>query len=115
MIVLIILRKHYFTLTCDEKKKTVLLMYHFFSPQLAIKSFDKTRLKSVETLDQSQVKITGTRCSGEHVERGDVMEAPQRSKLMHRRHTISVPLSADNVSDDSLSISQSRDCCDDLC
>ncbi|XP_064015901.1 ankyrin repeat domain-containing protein 27 isoform X3 [Pogoniulus pusillus] len=83
--------------------------------QLAIKSFDKTRLKSVETLDQSQVKITGTRCSGEHVERGDVMEAPQRSKLMHRRHTISVPLSADNVSDDSLSISQSRDCCDDLC
>lgn len=38
---------------------------------------------------------------------------------MHRRHTVNVPLSAENVSGNSLSsprnpsISQSRDCCDD--
>ncbi|XP_068550045.1 ankyrin repeat domain-containing protein 27 isoform X2 [Anas acuta] len=88
--------------------------------QLAIKSFDKNKLKSVETLDQSKVKMTDTGWIGGFVKRDDMLEAPQRSKLMHRRHTVNVPLSAENVSDNSLSgprnprISQSRDCCDDL-
>ncbi|XP_035192873.1 ankyrin repeat domain-containing protein 27 isoform X2 [Oxyura jamaicensis] len=88
--------------------------------QLAIKSFDKTKLKSVETLDQSKVQMIDTGCSGEFVKHDDMLEAPQRSKLMHRRHTVNVPLSAENVNDNSLSgprnpsISQSRDCCDDL-
>ncbi|XP_075290077.1 ankyrin repeat domain-containing protein 27 isoform X4 [Opisthocomus hoazin] len=88
--------------------------------QLAIKSFDKTKLKSVEMLDQSKVKIMDTGCSGEFVKHDDVMEVPHRSKLMHRRHTVNVPLSAENVGDSNLSsprnpsISQSRDCCDDL-
>ncbi|XP_069649608.1 ankyrin repeat domain-containing protein 27 isoform X2 [Haliaeetus albicilla] len=87
--------------------------------QLAIKSFDKTKLKSVEKLDRSKVKIIDTGCSGEFVKHDDMIEVPHRSKLMHRRHTVNVPLSAENVSDNSLSsprnpsISQSRDCCDD--
>ncbi|XP_065497027.1 ankyrin repeat domain-containing protein 27 isoform X1 [Caloenas nicobarica] len=87
--------------------------------QLAIKSFDKTKLKSVETLDQSKVKID-TGCSGEFVKHSDVTEVPHRSKLMHRRHTVNVPLSAENIGDNILSspgnpsISQSRDCCNDL-
>lgn len=91
----------------------------FLSSQLAIKSFDKTKLKSVETLDQSKVKAD-TGCSGEFVKHDDVTEVPHRSKLMHRRHTVNVPLSAENVGDNILSsprnpsISQSRDCCDDL-
>lgn len=61
-----------------------------------------------------------TGCSGEFVEHDDMIEVPHRSKLMHRRHTVNVPLSAENVNDNSLSspvnpsISQSRDCCDDL-
>ncbi|XP_010159927.1 PREDICTED: ankyrin repeat domain-containing protein 27-like, partial [Eurypyga helias] len=88
--------------------------------QLAIKSFDKTKLKSVETLDKSEVKITDTGCSGECVKRDDVMEVPHRSKLMHRRHTVNVPLPAEHASADgssspqNASISQSRDCCEDL-
>ncbi|KAM9624367.1 ankyrin repeat domain-containing protein 27 isoform 2-T4 [Morphnus guianensis] len=88
--------------------------------QLAIKSFDKTKLKSVEKLDRSKVKIIDTGCSGEFVKHDDMIEVPHRSKLMHRRHTVNVPLSAENVSDNSLSsprnpsISQSRDCCDDV-
>jgi len=71
-------------------------------------------------LDQSKVKIMDTGCSGEFVKHDDVMEVPHRSKLMHRRHTVNVPLSAENVGDSNLSsprnpsISQSRDCCDDL-
>ncbi|KAM6057794.1 ankyrin repeat domain-containing protein 27 isoform 2-T2 [Chlamydotis macqueenii] len=80
--------------------------------QLAIKSFDKTKLKSVETLDQSKVKIIDAGCSAEFVKHDDMIEVPRRSKLMHRRHTVNVPLSAEHVSDNS--ISQSRDCCDDL-
>ncbi|XP_068017803.1 ankyrin repeat domain-containing protein 27 isoform X1 [Melanerpes formicivorus] len=83
--------------------------------QLAIKSFDKSRLKSVETLDQSNVKIMDTRCSGECVECDDRTQVPHRSKLLHRRHTLNVPLSAENGNDDSPSISQARACCDDLC
>lgn len=64
--------------------------------------------------------MTDTGWIGGFVKRDDMLEAPQRSKLMHRRHTVNVPLSAENVSDNSLSgprnprISQSRDCCDDL-
>ncbi|XP_063190605.1 ankyrin repeat domain-containing protein 27 isoform X1 [Chroicocephalus ridibundus] len=87
--------------------------------QLAIKSFDKTKLKSVETLDQSKVKITDAGCSGEFVKHDDMIEVPHRSKLMHRRHTVDVTLPAENVSDSlssprNPSISQSRDCWDDL-
>lgn len=49
-----------------------------------------------------------------------MIETPCRNKLMHRRHTVNVPLSAEGVSSNTLSspgspsISQSRDCCDDL-
>ncbi|XP_074439088.1 ankyrin repeat domain-containing protein 27 isoform X4 [Larus michahellis] len=87
--------------------------------QLAIKSFDKTKLKSIETLDQSKVKITDAGCSGEFVKHDDMIEVPHRSKLMHRRHTVDVTLPAENVSDSlssprNPSISQSRDCWDDL-
>ncbi|KAI6077673.1 Ankyrin repeat domain-containing protein 27 isoform X2 [Aix galericulata] len=65
--------------------------------QLAIKSFDKNKLKSVETLDQSKVKMTDTGWIGGFVKHDDMLEAPQRSKLMHRRHTVNVPLSAENL------------------
>ncbi|KAM8982977.1 ankyrin repeat domain-containing protein 27 isoform 1-T6 [Ara ararauna] len=88
--------------------------------QLAIKSFDKAKLKSVEKLDQSEVKIIDTGCSGEFVKHDNVIEVPHRSKLTHRRHTVNMPLLAENVSDNSLSspgnpsFSQSKDCCDDL-
>lgn len=64
--------------------------------------------------------MTDTGWIGGFVKHDDMLEAPQRSKLMHRRHTVNVPLSAENVSDNSLSgprnprISQSRDCCDVL-
>ncbi|XP_031411290.1 ankyrin repeat domain-containing protein 27 isoform X2 [Meleagris gallopavo] len=87
---------------------------------LAIKSFDKTKLKSVDTLDQNKAKIIDAECSGEFMKHDDMIETPCRSKLMHRRHTVNVPLSAESVSGNSLSspgspsISQSRDCCDDL-
>ncbi|KAM6252787.1 ankyrin repeat domain-containing protein 27 isoform 1-T1 [Porphyrio hochstetteri] len=88
--------------------------------QLAIKSFDKTTLRSVETVDQSKVNMIDTGCSGEFVKHDDMIEVPHRSKLLHRRHTVNVPLSAENVSEDTLSSprnpsgSQSKDCCDDL-
>ncbi|XP_071612877.1 ankyrin repeat domain-containing protein 27 isoform X3 [Heliangelus exortis] len=87
--------------------------------QLAIKSFDKTKLKSVETLDQGEVKVIDRGCSSEFVKHDDEIEVPHRSKLMHRRHSVNVPLSAENVSNSSLtsptnpSISQPRDCTDD--
>ncbi|XP_068812341.1 ankyrin repeat domain-containing protein 27 isoform X5 [Struthio camelus] len=89
--------------------------------QLAIKSLDKTKLKAVETLDQSKVKIIDTGCSDAFVKRDDMREAPDRSKLTHRRHTVNVLLSAENVSDKSSlassrnpSIAQSEDCSGDL-
>ncbi|EMP36869.1 Ankyrin repeat domain-containing protein 27 [Chelonia mydas] len=90
--------------------------------QLAIKSFDKTKLKPIDQmLDQSKVKIIDAESSGESVKQDDVIDAPLRSKLMHRRHTVSVALSAENVSDDSdlsntrdPSISLSKDCSGDL-
>ncbi|KAM6409308.1 ankyrin repeat domain-containing protein 27 isoform 2-T2 [Rhynochetos jubatus] len=88
--------------------------------QLAIKSFDKTKLKSVETLDKSEVKIIDTGRSGEFVKHDDTVEVPHRSKLMHRRHTVNVPLPAESSSEGSsssprnTSISQSRECCRDL-
>ncbi|OXB84009.1 UNVERIFIED_CONTAM: hypothetical protein H355_015520 [Colinus virginianus] len=44
-----------------------------------IKSFDKTKLKSVETLDQSKAKVIDTGCSGEFVKHDDVTETPSRS------------------------------------
>ncbi|XP_050779011.1 ankyrin repeat domain-containing protein 27 isoform X3 [Gopherus flavomarginatus] len=90
--------------------------------QLAIKSFDKTKLKPIDQmLDQSKVKIIDAESNGEPVKQDDVIDAPLRSKLMHRRHTVNVALSAENVSDDSdlsntrnPSISLSKDCSDDL-
>ncbi|XP_053904528.1 ankyrin repeat domain-containing protein 27 isoform X2 [Malaclemys terrapin pileata] len=90
--------------------------------QLAIKSFDKTKLKPIDQmLDQSKVKIIDAESNGEPAKQDDVIDAPLRSKLMHRRHTVSVALSAENVSDDSdlsntrdPSISLSKDCSGDL-
>lgn len=105
--------------TITRDKSVPNLDYQFLH-QLAIKSFDKTKLKSVETLDQNKAKIIDTECSGEFTKHDDMIETPCRSKLMHRRHTVNVPLSAESVSSNTLSspgspsISQSRDCCDDL-
>lgn len=69
----------------------------FPSPQMSIKSFDKSKLKPVGTLDQSTVQMTDTGCSGEFVEDDDTT-APHRSKLLQRRHTVNVPLSAEEGS-----------------
>eukprot|EP00076_Gallus_gallus_P025393 XP_015147919.1 ankyrin repeat domain-containing protein 27 isoform X2 [Gallus gallus] len=105
--------------TITRDKSVPNLDYQFLH-QLAIKSFDKTKLKSVETLDQNKAKIIDAECSGEFTKHDDMIETPCRSKLMHRRHTVNVPLSAESVSSNTLSspgspsISQSRDCCDDL-
>ncbi|KAM9122589.1 ankyrin repeat domain-containing protein 27 isoform 2-T4 [Pangshura tecta] len=90
--------------------------------QFAIKSFDKSKLKPIDQmLDQSKVKIIDAESNGELVKQDDVIDAPLRSKLMPRRHTVSVALSAENVSDDSdlsntrdPSISLSKDCSGDL-
>ncbi|KAJ7406681.1 ankyrin repeat domain 27 [Willisornis vidua] len=86
---------------------------------MAIKSFDKTKLKSVGTLDQSSAQVTDTGHSGEFVEHDDRLEVPHRTKLMQRRHTVNVPLPAEDAPDSGSSspgipgISQSQDCCDD--
>lgn len=64
------------------------------SSQMAIKSFDKSKLKSVGMLEQSTAQVTDTGCSGEFVEDADTA-APHRSKLMQRRHTVNVPLPAE--------------------
>ncbi|XP_025072509.1 ankyrin repeat domain-containing protein 27 isoform X2 [Alligator sinensis] len=89
--------------------------------QMAIKNFDKTKLKPVETLKQSRAKTTDAESSGEPVTDDDAIEAPLKSKLMHRRHTVNVALSAEDVSENSdltsprdPSISQSKDCFDDF-
>lgn len=88
---------------------------------MAIKNFDKTKLKPVETLKQSRAKTTDAESSGEPVTDDDAIEAPLKSKLMHRRHTVNVALSTEDVSENSdltsprdPSISQSKDCFDDL-
>ncbi|KAI1235378.1 hypothetical protein IHE44_0002240 [Lamprotornis superbus] len=65
---------------------------------MAIKCFDKSKLKSVGTLAQSTVQVTDTGCSGEFVEDDDTA-APPRNKLMQRRHTVNVPLPAEEGSD----------------
>ncbi|KAJ7426608.1 hypothetical protein BTVI_01959 [Pitangus sulphuratus] len=86
---------------------------------MAIKSFDKTKLKSVGTLAQSTVRGMDTGGSGEFVEQDDTMEVPHRSQLMQRRHTVNVPLPAEDGGDSgssspgSLGVSQSQDCCED--
>lgn len=65
---------------------------------MAIKSFDKSKLKSVGMLEQSTVQVTDMGCSGEFVEDDDTT-APHRSKLMQRRHTVSVALPAEEGTD----------------
>ncbi|XP_009083349.1 PREDICTED: ankyrin repeat domain-containing protein 27 [Acanthisitta chloris] len=88
--------------------------------QMAIKSFDKSKLRSVGMLDQGTVEVTDTGCSAEFVDHNDTMEAPHRSKLMHRRHTVNVPLPAEDGSASSSSSpsnpgsSPSPDSCDVL-
>ncbi|XP_062356328.1 ankyrin repeat domain-containing protein 27 isoform X1 [Cinclus cinclus] len=71
--------------------------YHLLH-QMAIKSFDKSKLKCVGMLDQSTVRVTDRGCSGESVE-DDGTAAPPRSKLLQRRHTVSAPLPAEEGSD----------------
>ncbi|XP_005052748.1 PREDICTED: ankyrin repeat domain-containing protein 27 [Ficedula albicollis] len=71
--------------------------YHLLH-QMAIKSFDKSKLKSVGMLEQSTVQVTDTRCSGEFAEDDDTT-APPRSKLLQRRHTVNVALPAEEGSD----------------
>lgn len=66
---------------------------------MAIKSFDKSKLKSVGMLEQSTGEVAGTGCSGEFVEDEDDTAAPARSRLMQRRHTVSVALPAEQGSD----------------
>lgn len=86
---------------------------------MAIKSFDKSKLKSVGMLDQSTVQVTDTGCSGEFVEDDDTT-APHRSKLLQRRHTVNVPLPAEEGSDSGSSspadpgVPQSQDCDDSV-
>ncbi|XP_066413242.1 ankyrin repeat domain-containing protein 27 isoform X3 [Molothrus aeneus] len=67
--------------------------YHLLH-QMAIKSFDKSKLKSVGMLEQSTGQVTDSGCSGEFVEDEDPA-APPRSKLLQRRHTVNVPLPAE--------------------
>nr|XP_021396597.1 ankyrin repeat domain-containing protein 27 isoform X4 [Lonchura striata domestica] len=62
--------------------------------QMAIKSFDKSKLKSVGTLEQSTGEVAGWGCSGEFVEDDAGTAAPQRSRLTQRRHMVAVPLPA---------------------
>ncbi|XP_021396597.2 ankyrin repeat domain-containing protein 27 isoform X4 [Lonchura striata] len=62
--------------------------------QMAIKSFDKSKLKSVGTLEQSTGEVAGWGCSGEFVEDDAGTAAPQRSTLTQRRHMVAVPLPA---------------------
>nr|XP_025039493.1 ankyrin repeat domain-containing protein 27 isoform X2 [Pelodiscus sinensis] len=89
--------------------------------QLAIKRFDKTKLKPIDQrLDQSKAKIDAE-SSGESVKHDDVIDALLRRKLMHRRHTVSVALSTAAVSEGSdlsntgiPSIALAKDCSDDL-
>lgn len=82
---------------------------------MAIKSFDKSKLKSVGLLEQSTGQVTATGCCGEFVEDDDTA-APPRSKLMQRRHTVTVPLPAEGDSDsgsaspDEPGLPQARDC-----
>ncbi|XP_074864593.1 ankyrin repeat domain-containing protein 27 isoform X2 [Carettochelys insculpta] len=90
--------------------------------QLAIMRFDKTKLKPTDQmLGQSKAKMMDAESRDESEKHDDVIGAPLRRKLMHRRHTVSVALSAENVSDGSdlsntrdPSISLSKDCSDDL-
>ncbi|XP_077041291.1 ankyrin repeat domain-containing protein 27 isoform X2 [Agelaius phoeniceus] len=67
--------------------------YHLLH-QMAIKSFDKSKLRSVGMLEQSTGQVTDSGCSGEFVEDEDPA-APPRSKLLQRRHTVNVPLPAE--------------------
>nr|XP_041574570.1 ankyrin repeat domain-containing protein 27 isoform X2 [Taeniopygia guttata] len=62
--------------------------------QMAIKSFDKSKLKSVGMLEQSTGEVPVSGCSGEFVEDDDGTAAPHRSRLTQRRHTVTVPLPA---------------------
>uniref|UniRef100_A0A8C0VHI3 Ankyrin repeat domain 27 n=1 Tax=Cyanistes caeruleus TaxID=156563 RepID=A0A8C0VHI3_CYACU len=70
----------------------------FRNSWMAIKSFDKSKLKSVGMLEQGTVQEADTGCRGEFVEDEDT-SAPHRSKLMQRRHTVNVPLPAEEDSD----------------
>ncbi|XP_062997471.1 ankyrin repeat domain-containing protein 27 [Elgaria multicarinata webbii] len=79
--------------------------------QLAIKSFDKSKLKPVDSLDLSQTQIFDASSRDEPTRKEDdvdVAAAPHKSKLMHRRHTVNVALSATDVSD-ICDLSRSRD------
>ncbi|XP_054856723.1 ankyrin repeat domain-containing protein 27 [Eublepharis macularius] len=69
--------------------------------QLAIKSFDKSKLKPVDILKQSRAQIleAGSRSEPARDENDSDVAAspPLRSKLMQRRHTVNVALSATDV------------------
>lgn len=65
---------------------------------MAIKSFDKSKLRSVGMLEQSTVQGADTGCSGEFVEDDD-STAPPRSKFLQRRHTVTVALPAEQGGD----------------
>ncbi|KAL8194885.1 UNVERIFIED_CONTAM: hypothetical protein K2H54_037571, partial [Gekko kuhli] len=73
--------------------------------QLAIKSFDKSKLKPVDLLKQSRAEILDAGSQNKPAREEDDPDAaatpPLRSKLMQRRHTVNVDLSATDV--DSIS------------
>ncbi|XP_015270298.1 PREDICTED: ankyrin repeat domain-containing protein 27 [Gekko japonicus] len=73
--------------------------------QLAIKSFDKSKLKPVDLLKQSRAEILDAGSQNKPAREEDDSDAaatpPLRSKLMQRRHTVNVDLSATDV--DSIS------------
>uniref|UniRef100_A0A8D2L4N5 Ankyrin repeat domain 27 n=1 Tax=Varanus komodoensis TaxID=61221 RepID=A0A8D2L4N5_VARKO len=79
--------------------------------QLAIKNFDKSKLKAVDSLDQNQTQILEDRGAGGSTRKEEdtaVATAPLKSKLMHRSHTVNVALSATEASD-TCNLSRSSD------
>lgn len=77
-------------------------MLAFSFPKLAIKSFDKSRLKPVDPFEQSRAHILDASSEGETGDEEDLTDVtaapPPRSKLMYRRHTVNVALSTADVS-----------------
>lgn len=111
-------------LTRKGKIKTNLCFSPVPSPKLAIKSFDKSKLKPVDLLRQSRAEILdpGSPNKPAREEDGPDVAAtpPLSSKLTQRRHTVTVDLSAtdiDSISDvptsRELSVSSLEGCSND--
>ncbi|KAH0619590.1 hypothetical protein JD844_000322 [Phrynosoma platyrhinos] len=75
-------------------------LHSFVLPKLAIKSFDKSKLKPVDPLEQTQTHSfdASNKPTGEDDNTHETA-TPIRNKLMLRRHTVNVALSASDVTD----------------